>query len=263
MNVNKNSTLPMGLSKKIKWVSAHEDRAWQKLRELLRRTHARKTTMQSRLEADPMYGEYISLMQDLESPTPPSSDEIITRAIDIALNAQVASDKAILFSGSDGMRQAEEFIFENPDFELVHTMPLGLMLEQIDLFGLADKGLVDENHVRIAWNIAGARVAGEASGDVRTFNTDNSSPDSTFRTVEIPYLLANDKVKTVNGRDKWLLEPQATANHHIYKSAQFRDNAQEIAGPMENLEYSRALSMKIMQRIADEVSLPKPRKNAR
>ena len=71
---------------------------------------------------------------------------------------------------------------------------------------LCEKGYQSTNDVareklKQIWKIASERFIAEASGDITAF-VENANPKSTFSSVEIPAILKNEKIKTINRIDK-------------------------------------------------------------
>ena len=68
-------------------------------------------------------------------------------------------------------------------------------------FASSDTGLNDDD-VALIWKEASKRLIDEAAGNITAF-VDNADPRSVFCSMELPALLGNSAVTTVNGIDKF------------------------------------------------------------
>jgi len=135
-------------------------------------------------------------------------DEQVQRAVDIALHGDVSSapDSAVFFAGKkSNMREAVRLCTSDESGELttlLHTDAYK-QLKEIPLYG-HDAPFTPEESFDITGAVS-ARFAQEASGNVTVF-VEKLSKRSTFFTVELPALLLNDDVETINNEDKmsWL-----------------------------------------------------------
>ena len=133
-------------------------------------------------------------------------DKLKETAVRIALNADVSSprDSAVFFAGSKkNMREAMHFCRENSEdgfMTLLHT-EAHQQLSELPLSGresrFSSEEMFDLN------GAASARFAQEASGNVTVF-CNKVTGRSTFFTLELPALLLNDEVETINNEDKML-----------------------------------------------------------
>lgn len=131
------------------------------------------------------------------------------QALDIARNYDVSTppDSLVLFSVSfqnndNNKKLALDYVKQHPLTVTIEDTPCGKALEELDLFS-PQSGLSKEEAYQI-WGIASTRMVIKASGNVTAFIR-NAHPLSTFCQYELPTILLNSKIKTVNGKDKFLL----------------------------------------------------------
>ncbi len=156
-----------------------------------------------------------------------SVDQLLEKAFEIISksDAKTQKDCALVFSGNDRFL-AEQTAIENPTYELIHTTPMGWLLEELKLF---DNRKVTTQDAYTIWFTAGLKYIQQASGNITLIceatQTDISvlfstlPPENTFRSIELAAILANDKIPTINKIDKWLFEPLVTDNFDLYKEA--------------------------------------------
>ena len=68
--------------------------------------------------------------------------------------------------------------------------------------GLETNHQMPQEELMKIWAIASERFIAAASGNITAF-ADNADPRSTFRRIELPNLLKNEKISTVNGINKF------------------------------------------------------------
>ncbi len=99
---------------------------------------------------------------------------------------------------------------ENRDmaFAFVKAHPEKMMIEHTDCgaklveMGLAGSGCgLKDEEIADVWAIASKRFISSAQGEITAF-VDNADPRSVFVRMELPTLLINEKIHTVNGIDK-------------------------------------------------------------
>lgn len=96
---------------------------------------------------------------------------------------------------------AREFVHQHPQFVLMEHTPCGKKLEEMKL-SAKGSGLTSQEVAEI-WRVASKRLIQNASGSVKAF-VDGADPKSTFRCVELPALLENPKITTINGENKYI-----------------------------------------------------------
>lgn len=134
-------------------------------------------------------------------------DDFYDTALDVAKNYDVTTkpDSLVLYSVSylptrENKEKAFAFIKANPQHVMIDHTLCGIKM--IDM-GLDDgrSGLKQEE-VMYLWKVASKRMLEAASGNVTAFVKD-ADERSVFRSMELPTILANDKIKTINGEDKF------------------------------------------------------------
>lgn len=83
---------------------------------------------------------------------------------------------------------------------MIEHTPCGAKLVEMG-FASSDTGLNDDD-VALIWKEASKRLIDEAAGNITAF-VDNADPRSVFCSMELPALLGNSAVTTVNGIDKF------------------------------------------------------------
>ncbi len=131
----------------------------------------------------------------------------LEEAYKIAANEDVSTpqDKVVLYSISylptrQNKDNALEFLKNNPDFYTLDDTPCGKKLISL---GLETGNDCPNSELLKVWAIASERFIAAASGNVTAF-VENADPKSTFVSVELPHILQNDKIKLINGTDKFI-----------------------------------------------------------
>lgn len=131
---------------------------------------------------------------------------LYSRALNIAQTYDVSIPKDCLVVYSISFLPTKE----NRDkaFEHVKKYKKKMMMEHTDCGAkLSELGLENTEHgltyeqVFSIWGAASKRMIAQASGDVTAF-VDNADERSVFRCVELPNILANPGIKTINKIDK-------------------------------------------------------------
>ena len=130
----------------------------------------------------------------------------IKQAMDIALNEDVSTppDGAVLYSVSylkttKNRDDAYAFVQKNKACKTLDHTPCGKALCEMDTQRTND---VLPEAVKEVWKKASQRFIASASGNVTAF-VDGADKRSTFCSVEVPAILKNNKIKTINGIDKF------------------------------------------------------------
>ncbi len=95
--------------------------------------------------------------------------------------------------------KAFAYVAANPGAMMIEHTPCGAKLIELGLQS-SDSGINAEN-VMLIWKEASRRLIECASGNVTAF-VENARPESVFCTMELPQMLANPKIKTINGEPK-------------------------------------------------------------
>ena len=118
-----------------------------------------------------------------------------------------APDTVVLYSVSyqpttQNKDAALAFMRANPQMVMIDDTVCGRRLIELGF----DWSVIDNDHDRIKaaeiWRLASRRFIDCASGNVTAF-VDNADPRSVFRSEELPAILRNPKILTINGVDKF------------------------------------------------------------
>lgn len=129
----------------------------------------------------------------------------LAEAYKIAETAEVATpaDSVVLYSISylpsrENKDRALEYIARHKNSFTLDDTPCG---KQLIALGLeTGSGTPPEELLKI-WALASGRFIAAASGNVTAF-VDNADRRSTFVSVELPHILQNDRITTINRIDK-------------------------------------------------------------
>lgn len=135
----------------------------------------------------------------------------LNEGIFIAQTYDVSSsvDAVVLFSISyqpttENRDKAIEFVKNNPDKMLIEHTECGAKLVELGFEGINTLNCED---IKTIWAIASRRFINDAKGNITAF-VDNAHPQSVFVSVELPNILNNDNITTINGMDKKLFAKQ-------------------------------------------------------
>ncbi len=133
-------------------------------------------------------------------------DKLFRQALEVARSYSVATpaDSVVLYSVSylptkENRDQAFAFVKQNPGKMMIEHTDCGAKLVELGMAS-SDSGLSPEQVAEI-WRVASKRFIKAASGAVRAFVKD-ADPRSVFRAMELPQLLENERITTINGEDK-------------------------------------------------------------
>ncbi|MBR1648822.1 MAG: hypothetical protein IJ689_07785 [Alphaproteobacteria bacterium] len=129
------------------------------------------------------------------------------KATDIANCEDVTSrpDSVVLYSISYLKSNANkiaalEYVAAHPSATMIDQTPCGKKLIELGL-DAADLSNEDKMLATEIWKIASRRFIQSAKGNITAF-VNNADPRSVFRSLELPEILKNPDIKTVNGVDK-------------------------------------------------------------
>ena len=134
--------------------------------------------------------------------------DIYTKAVNIANTGNVDSlpNTVVLYSISflptnENKMEAFRYIDEHPSAMTIEKTECGRGLLElgIDFDILSDK---DKAVAAEIWSIASKRFILAASGNITAF-VKNADKRSVFRSTELPQILQNPTIKTINGIDKF------------------------------------------------------------
>lgn len=129
----------------------------------------------------------------------------LARQIAESADVSTPKDSVVLYSISyqktdANKRMAMEFLQENPDKKTLDNTECG---QKLIALGLETGNENPSEELLKIWAIASERFIKAVKGDVTAF-VDNADKRSTFVSVELPILLQNDNVKTINKQDKFI-----------------------------------------------------------
>ena len=117
-------------------------------------------------------------------------------------------DSLVLYSISylpttENKDKAFAYLQKNPEAMMIDQTPCG---KKLIALGMLEDVLPKEQIVGV-WKLASKRLIAAASGNVTAF-VNKADKRSVFRQQELPGLLENDNVKTINGIDKFAFAQQ-------------------------------------------------------
>jgi hypothetical protein len=134
-------------------------------------------------------------------------DDKLRIAWQIARSADVSTPDgsvvlySISYQPSDiNKRKAMAYLQENPDKKMLDDTECG---KQLIALGLETGSENPDAELLKIWAFASERFIKAVKGNVVAF-VDNADKRSTFVSVELPLLLQNENVKTINGQDKFI-----------------------------------------------------------
>lgn len=108
---------------------------------------------------------------------------------------------SISYQPSDiNKRLAMEYLHNHPEKMTLDNTECG---KKLIALGLETGNENPAKELLKIWAIASERFIMTAGGNVTAF-VDNADKRSTFVSVELPLLLQNEKIKTINGQDKFI-----------------------------------------------------------
>ncbi len=134
-------------------------------------------------------------------------DDFYDNALEVAKTYDVTTkpDSLVLYSVSylptkENKFQAFEYVRDHPGTVMLDHTPCGIKMMDMGL----ENGRCDlkEDEIAYLWKVASKRLLENASGNITAFVKD-ADERSVFRSMELPTILANDKIKTINGVDKF------------------------------------------------------------
>ena len=115
---------------------------------------------------------------------------------------------------------AEAYLSKHPHAVLIDQTPCGQRLIKLGFDQSHIDNDQDKEKVTKVWQLASRRFIESASGNITAF-VDNADPRSVFRSEELPAILENDKITTINGIEKRLFAS---------RFEEFQDATSEEAG---------------------------------
>ncbi len=131
----------------------------------------------------------------------------LEKAYEIASNADVSSapDSVVLYSVSylptkENKEKAQNYIKNHHNTTTLDDTPCGKLLIKL---GMETNFTAPEDEIMKIWAIASERFIENASGNVVAF-VENADSRSTFCRIELPNILKNEKITSINGIDKFV-----------------------------------------------------------
>ena len=134
-------------------------------------------------------------------------DDFYDNALAVAKTYDVSTkpDSLVLYSISflptkENKIQAFEYVKSHPGTVMLDHTPCGIKMMDMGL----ENGRCDlqEEEIAYLWKVASKRLLENASGNITAF-VKNADERSVFRSMELPTILANENIKTINGQDKF------------------------------------------------------------
>lgn len=129
------------------------------------------------------------------------------KALKIAQTADVTSSKnsVVIYSISfqtSAINREKAFAYVNlhPDKMMIEHTECGAKLVEL---GFETSKSLNHEQAMLIWSEASRRFIAAASGDITAF-VENAQPRSVFLTVELPNILKNENILTINGTDKFM-----------------------------------------------------------
>lgn len=135
----------------------------------------------------------------------------LLNGLNIARTYDVASpeDGVVVYSISflptkENREKAFNYVQKNPGKMMIEHTECGAKLVEM---GYESVKTLNQEDIMFIWGEASRRFIASAKGDVTAF-VDGADKRSVFRTVELPNILKNDNIKTINKIDKFKFAKQ-------------------------------------------------------
>lgn len=119
----------------------------------------------------------------------------------IALGLSANTSNLVLFT-SDRREEAENFVLAQPEYDLIHTTPMGYALEMASLFNERACGKIGTELAYGFWNAASLKLVQNTQSNIITLIANLDNQTSTLWMLEILYLAAhrpNQKIALYSG----------------------------------------------------------------
>lgn len=135
------------------------------------------------------------------------SDSLYKKALFIAQTADVTTprDSVVLYSVSflptkENKDRAFAYVCKTPEARMIDQTPCGKQLVEL---GFDAGDLTEEDKLKAAeiWKVASQRFIEAASGNVTAF-VKGADPRSVFLSIELPEILKNPNISSINGMPK-------------------------------------------------------------
>jgi hypothetical protein len=157
----------------------------------------------------------------------------IRAAPDADFAAPEGKTTAVVYSGFDDLNRqfAQQDCKVNSAGYTIEDTAIGKRLEQADLFH--DKELTRSEAYEV-WRVASEQFSKNAKGDIETHVID-ARPDSIFRETELPALLENQNVTSINGISRQELKALYDTGPEGQREAYDKICAAELARDQQRL----------------------------
>ena len=140
-----------------------------------------------------------------------TNSQLLEQGLKVAQNYDVTTkeNSAVVYSisyqkTSKNRDDAIEFIKQNADKMLIEHTECGAKLVEL---GFESTNTLNCEEVKTIWAIASRRFINAAKGNIIAF-VNNAHPESVFISVELPNILNNSNITTVNNIDKNIFAKQ-------------------------------------------------------
>ncbi|MBQ7304144.1 MAG: hypothetical protein IJW75_04420 [Alphaproteobacteria bacterium] len=140
-----------------------------------------------------------------------TNSQLLEQGLKVAQNYDVTTkeNSAVVYSisyqkTSKNRDDAIEFIKQNTDKMLIEHTECGAKLVEL---GFESTNTLNCEEVKTIWAIASRRFINAAKGNIIAF-VNNAHPESVFMSVELPNILNNPNITTVNNIDKNIFAKQ-------------------------------------------------------
>ncbi len=134
-------------------------------------------------------------------------DNIYQKALEVAADMSVATpdNGVVLYSISflptkENKEQAFAYLEQHPEAMMIDQTECGQALIKMGL--LNNHPELSSEQIAYIWKIASKRMIEQARGDIKAF-VKNADSRSVFRSTELPAILQNPNIPTINGIDKF------------------------------------------------------------
>lgn len=133
-------------------------------------------------------------------------NDLYIKAMKVASSLDVSTSKdcLVLYSVSflptkENRDKAFAYVASHKGAEMIEHTACGAKLIEM---GLGSSGIcLSEDEVADIWKEASRRMIAKASGNITVF-VDGADARSVFRSVELPAILQNPNINSINGKDK-------------------------------------------------------------
>lgn len=140
-----------------------------------------------------------------------TNSQLLEQGIQIAQTYDVSTkeNSVVVYSisyqqSTKNRDDAINFIKNNPNKMLIEHTECGAKLVEM---GFESSNTLNCDDIKTIWAIASRRFINAAKGDIIAF-VDNAHPESVFMSVELPNILNNPNISTINNMDKNIFAQQ-------------------------------------------------------